>query len=177
MMETSFLRFMTVTFGRYVLVNRIVAFMDLSCKQARAMLSEAKDRNKWFDMTGGKKATSIILLSDGTIIATAVGASELVRKAETALTNPKYFYAIPADGTSERKANATVRRHRVGDDDYIEHDSDPEPIGNDYVEYIDEFAGVVSTPQAVDEDDDEAPPMVRISSVRPNKTREDVELD
>ena len=176
-METSFLRFMTVTYGRYVMVNRIVAFMDFTNSSAKTLLAEAKDSRNWIDMTGGKKTTSIILLTNGTVITTPFSAFELLKRATTALTNPKYFYAVPEDGVSKSSANASVSHHKMGEPDYIEHDADPEPISNDYAEYIDEFAGVVSTPQQIDEDDDEAPPMVRINSIRPNKTREDVELD
>lgn len=59
------LRFASIGFDSYVCANRILCFINPGTAPARRQLKQAKETDRFLDMTLGRPAKCLLLLDDG----------------------------------------------------------------------------------------------------------------
>lgn len=84
------LRFLHIGGDYYISIDKILSFSDATTYSAKHMIRDAKETGQFLNYTTGKKARTIILTTDGKLIASFLGPKTLAKRVnEDPLGNEK----------------------------------------------------------------------------------------
>ena len=74
------LRFLHIGGDYYISIDKILSFSDATTYSAKHMIKDAKETGQFLNYTTGKKARTIILTTDGKLIASFLGPKTLAKR-------------------------------------------------------------------------------------------------
>lgn len=81
--------FVSIGFGSYIAINRVLSIISPDSAPVRRFLREARDRNLLVDATFGRKTKAVLLLDTGHVLTAALQPETLVGRFENQKTDGK----------------------------------------------------------------------------------------